>query len=175
MLCRSLALLHRHVLKIQLSFCIAVTQMYYALLIINKLLTSVCNKNHCFSSVQEIIYCIVIYFFWRFFFFYHWMGEILENNSVNNKLNLFCSHFCLHICWLPCDCQVRVLWQVWQYYSSLTQCKSISLWQRHLWSKWRRSWIYSSLKVQPSVAEHAGALLHVNKGLWNWFVFGASF
>lgn len=35
--------------------------MYYALFII-KLLTSVCNINHWFSSVQEIICCIAIYF-----------------------------------------------------------------------------------------------------------------
>lgn len=51
------------------------------------------------------------------------MGEILENilNSVIDKLNFILQPLlCLLICWLPNDCQVRALWQVCQYYSSLT-------------------------------------------------------
>lgn len=151
--------------------------MYYALFVINKLLTSVCNINHCFSSVQEIIYCIVYLFCFGMFFLNHWMGEILENvfNSVIDKLNFILQPFlCLLVCWLPKDCQVRLLRQVCQYYSSLTgRYISVSLWQRHLQSKWRRSWIYTPfffffLKCSCSVVAHAGALLHVNKCLWNW-------
>lgn len=53
-----------------MSFCIAVTQMYYALFVINKLLTCVCDINNCFSSVKEIIYCIVIYFFLILHYFF---------------------------------------------------------------------------------------------------------
>lgn len=50
------------------------------------------HKSFCSSSVQEIIYCIVIYFFdFVIFFLNHWMGEILEKktilNSVMDKLN----------------------------------------------------------------------------------------
>lgn len=51
------------------------------------------------------------------------MGEILENifNSVIDKLNFILQPFlCLLVCWLPKDCQVRLLRQVCQYYSSLT-------------------------------------------------------
>ncbi len=53
-----LVLLLCHVFKIRLSFCIAVTQMYYALFIINKLLTSVCNINHSVPVVYKRLYIV---------------------------------------------------------------------------------------------------------------------
>lgn len=75
---------------------------------LTNILTSVCNISHCFSSVQENIYCIAIYFcflitewerFWKISF-----------NSVINKLNLILQPLvCLLICWLPNDSQVREL------------------------------------------------------------------
>ncbi len=51
-----------------LSFCIAVTQMYYALFIINKLLTSVCNINHSVSVVYKRLYIVQLFIFLCYFF-----------------------------------------------------------------------------------------------------------